>query len=175
MAFKLSGTTLIDNSRNLSNIPAIDVQTAQAAFNSIVQKNTLEAGSTVRASRDTEVSKTSAGYVAHSNWAFVQRGEVRFSFEIRNSATAGANIDCRITRTRNDSNTVVVTQTTTNTTYEAYTSDQTILPGDRFWFEVQGGFSRTGFLRNVRIQTSANTYYIPASGSQFFTFTLDQL
>jgi len=174
MAFKISGTTTISSNNHLENISDYDDNLSLIFVKSLLTANTLVKGSTVRAGRDTEVSKTSAGYTDHSNYGFIQKGEVTFSFEIRNSATGGANIDCRIIRTRNGSNTTILTQTTTNTTYEAYTSDQTILPGDRFWFAVQGGFSRTGFLRNVRIQTSTDTTYIPASGAEFFAFTSEQ-
>jgi hypothetical protein len=164
MAFQINTTTVISDTRALNNITALDATSAAAIAAALMQQNTIEPGTTVRASRDTAVGANGPFFINHSFWSFIQKGTVNFYFEgLVNDANGPGS--ARIVRNRNGATSTVISQSLTSTTYTAYNTDQSVLPGDIFFFDVRGGqyqsgkntINTNGFLRNVRLRTSTGT------------------
>jgi hypothetical protein len=184
MAFQINTTTVISDTRALNNIAELDATSATSIAAALMQQNTIAPGTTVRASRDTEVARSGALFINHSFWSFIQKGTVNFSFEGRVDDASGPG-SARIVRNRNGATSTVISQSLTSTTYTAYNTDQSVLPGDIFFFDVRGGaysigtgknsysISTTGLLRNVRLRTSTGTVYIPGAGTSgsYFWYT----
>jgi hypothetical protein len=180
MAFQINTTTVISDDRALNNIAELDATSAASIAAALMQQNTIEPGTTVRASRDTAVGVNGLTFINHSFWSFIQKGTVNFYFEGRVDNASGPG-SARIVRNRNGATSTVISQSLTSTTYTAYNTDQSVLPGDIFFFDVRGGSYQTGkgtvntngFIRNVRLRTSTGTVYIPGAGisGSYFWYT----
>ena len=174
MAIKISGTDVIGNSRELLNITSTNGSTMEGIVKAIITRDTIASGTTIRAGRDTVISKLSTGYIEASRFGTIQRGVINFYFEGLNTDPSGTQAAARIRRLRNGSTTTILTQSLTSTSYVAYNTDQNVLPGDVFIYQIQGGSGATGRIRNMRLRTSAGTYYIPTLISDFFGWTRSQ-
>jgi hypothetical protein len=182
MAIKISGTDVIGNSRELLNITNLDTSSVQLVTKELITSNTIASGTTIRAGRDTVISKLSTGYIEASRFGVLQRGVINFYFEGLNTDTLGTQAAARIQRLRNGSTTTILTQSLTSTSYVAYNTDQNVLPGDVFIYQIQGGsyvsgkgtVTTTGRIRNMRIRTSTGTYYFPTLASDFFGWAREQ-
>jgi hypothetical protein len=171
MAIKISGTDVIGNSRELVNITTIDSDTLLSISKGFMVANTIVSGTTIRAGRDTEISKANPGYIEASRFGTLQKGVINFYFE--GLTTAGTST-ARILRFRDGSSSTILTQSLTSTSYVDYNTDQNVLPGDIFIYQIEGGSGVIGRIRNMRVRTSSGTYYIPTLISDFFGWTKEQ-
>lgn len=184
MAIKISGTNVIGNSRELLNISSLDVGSMQAVTKALITANTIASGTTIRAGRDTVISRVGASFIEASRFGVLQKGVINFYFEGLTTSTSGAGA-ASILRARDGSSSTILTQSLTTTSYVAYNTDQNVRPGDIFIYQIRGGsFSSggknntvtdtTGRIRHMRVRTSSGTYYIPTLTSDFFGWTKEQ-
>jgi hypothetical protein len=131
---------------------------------SLLTDTTLEAGTTTRTIKTAEVTRIGIGSSTQTfeTWHFMQKGTVRFSFDVK---TENAAVACGaiLKRKRDGADTTVFSGTTTSTTYTTLTTDQSVLPGDFFYVYVTGGTSGVnylGYVQNTALKTSSSTYYI---------------
>ena len=182
MAFNINSTTVITDNRDLNNIIELDSVSGSSVVRQFVTGTSLETGTTVRASRDTQIGRTGTGPIfIISNLGLIQKGTVNFYFEsyVTNSLGPASVV---ITRYRNGSSSAVFTQSVSATSYTAYNTDQSVLPGDRFDITLAGGsysdgktsVSTTGYIRNLRMRTASTTPYFPIYADNNFYFALSQ-
>jgi hypothetical protein len=181
MAIKISGTDVIGNSRELLNISSLDDGSMQAVTKALITANTIASGTTIRAGRDTVISKLAPGFIEASRFGTLQKGVINFYFEgLTNNASGPAT--ARILRFRDGSSSTILTQSLTSTSYVDYNTDQNVLPGDVYIYQIEGGsfvsgkstINTTGSIRNMRVRTSSDTYYFPTLASDFFGWTKEQ-
>lgn len=165
MAFVINSTSVITDALALSNIASLDQPTADAVAYALMTQNTLVTGTTIRASRDAEVTSPNE-YRTHSWWSFIQKGTVNFYFEARVDAAGsagGAVVEFR--RTRNNATSTIFTQSITGTTYTGFNTNVSILPGDYIQVYIKGTvLSKSAvyiYCRNFRLRTAADSALIP--------------
>ena len=181
MAIKISGTNVIGNSRELLNISSLDDGSMQAVTKALITANTIASGTTIRAGREGVVSRLGTSFIEASRFGVLQKGSINLFFEglINDSNGPG---EARILRIRDGSTSTILTQSLTTTSYVSYNTNQNVLPGDVYIFQIRGGFisakiggtNTQGSIRRMRVRTSSGTYYIPTLASNFFGFTREQ-
>ena len=167
MAIKISGTEVISDASELSNISSFDATTAKAAYQYMLTRDTLEVGDVARTLDSREVG-TSYNPSTTAIWGFAQKGTARFQAEVR-SQSGGPAGGMRLYRIRAGETTSVFNGTTSSTTQVNVSSDQSVLPGDYFYAQVTGSAVTqgkntsyySGWAQNVRLTLDSDSYYLP--------------
>lgn len=107
----------------------------------------LEAGDEIRSRFDSEQS----GNTSSHSFSFIQSGEIRCTFEAKDAG--GALSSGVITRTRNGSETTLVSEGLTGFVYNTITADISVLPGDTIKMKLSPGAGASLTLRNARFST----------------------
>lgn len=170
MAIKISGTEVISDTKELSNIGSFDATTAKAAYQHMMTKDTLEVGEVERTLDSRELNAYAHNAYTTAVWGFVQSGTARFQAEVRQQA-GGASGGMVLYRVRAGETTSVYSGVTSSTTQVTVSTDQAVLPGDYFYSNVTGsavvqGKNTSyylGYAQNVRLTLDTDSYYLPGT------------